>query len=170
MALVEANEIGIREIGRVAAIPNNDVARLMYYLDCVCSAIQYTDNDIHRYRNYQNWSSLPNDDVRVLWILCLALSPDEFEGKVFFQSDDLCGDCGNMFFEITQICNQLVVVESIVIAGRSRQVNQIMAYRMSWMQQNYIEPVQNIAQRIQSQQAIAVRLQPTPQSSGCIIL
>jgi hypothetical protein len=83
-----------------------------------------------------------------------------FEGKVFFQNDALCMDCSNEFYEISQISNQLVAAQSIIIAGRTRRVNNIMAYKMSWMRNNYLEPMRRQAQRFGKKK-------PT---SNCIIL
>ena len=103
MSYIQANQIGVTEFGGLANVPNNDVARLMYYLDCVCGTINYRDNDIQRYRYYRNWASLSNDEVRVLLILCWTLSPDEFDGRVFFHSDALCENRGSKFYEIRQI-------------------------------------------------------------------
>ncbi len=145
MALFQRNQIGLHHAGAPASIPNNDVARLMYYFDCVCSAIEYTDNDMQRYRNYRNWSSLSYAEVRVLVALCYALSPDVFNNKVFFQSDALCGNSSNKFWEISQVSHQLMAVRSIVVAGRTRRVNKIMAYTMPWMHSYYFGPMQRLA-------------------------
>jgi len=145
MALLQRNQIGFRHTSVTVSVPNNDVARLMYYFDSVCSAIEYTDSDMQRYRNYHNWSSLSYTEVRLLVALCYALSPDVFDNKVFFQSDALCGNSTNKFYEISQVSHQLLAVRSIVVAGRTRRVNNIMAYKMSWMRNNYFGPMQRLA-------------------------
>ncbi len=145
MAFLQRNQIGLRETGIAASIPNNDVARLMYYFNCVCYAIEYTDNDMQRYRNYRNWSSLSYTEVRLLVALCYALSPDVFNDKVFFQSNALCGNSPNKFFEISEISHKLLVVQSIVVAGRTRRVNRIMTYTMPWMRDYYFGPMQRLA-------------------------
>ncbi|CAF2156162.1 unnamed protein product [Rotaria magnacalcarata] len=83
MAYVQRNRIGFHDTSVPANVPNNDVARLMYYLNCVYTVIEYNDNNIRRYRNCQNWSSLSSEEVRVLLVLCLTLSPDVFNNKAF---------------------------------------------------------------------------------------
>ncbi|CAF5086121.1 unnamed protein product, partial [Rotaria sp. Silwood1] len=116
MAYLQHNQYGFKDTSVNVNVPNNDVARLMYYLNCVCSAIQYNDSDLSRFRNYRNWASLSSEDIRLLLVLCLTLRPDLLDDKVFFHSDALCGDSSNKFFEISQVRNQLLAVQSIVIA------------------------------------------------------
>lgn len=170
MAFIQQRHIGFRNTSVPITVPDSDVARLMYYLNCVCQAIEYTDNDIDRYRAYRNWSSLSTEEVRVLLVLCLTFSPDVFNNRVFFQSDALCAGSQNKFYEISQIRHQVLVVQSIVVAGRTRQVNRIMAYQLSWMRNNYWNPIQRLAQRFdsRSQRSIAAAAHPnrTSQPSG----
>ncbi|CAF2038812.1 unnamed protein product [Rotaria magnacalcarata] len=170
MAYVQRNRIGFRDTSVPANVPNNDVARLMYYLNCVCTVIEYNDNNIRRYCNCQNWSSLSSEEVRVLLVLCLTLSPDVFNNKVFFQSDELCGNSANKFFEISQVRDQLLVVESIAVADQTRHVNQIMTYKMSWMRQNYFDPVQRLSRPVNPRnQRPTPAIQPS-RTSTCVIL
>lgn len=146
MALhIYRDQFGLRPTSSRATVPDNDLARLMYYLNCVFSAIEYNDQDVRRYRNYQNWSFLNESEQRTVLVLALALSPDEFDGKVFFQSDELCGDSSNKFYELSQVRHQLLAVQSIFIAGQTRHVKKIMTYKMSWIQAYYAEPVKNLA-------------------------
>ncbi|CAF1277076.1 unnamed protein product [Rotaria magnacalcarata] len=139
------DQFGLRPTSSRATVPDNDLARVMYYLNCVFSAIEYKDQDVRRYRDYRHWSLLSEAEQRMVLVLALALSPDEFDGKVFFHSDELCGDSGNKFYELSQVRHQLLAVQSIVIAGQTRHVKKIMTYRMSWIQSNYIEPVKRLA-------------------------
>ncbi|CAF1043978.1 unnamed protein product [Rotaria sp. Silwood1] len=139
------DQFGLRPTSSRATVPDNDLARLMYYLNCVFSAIEYKDQDVRRYRDYYNWSLLSDAEQRMVLVLALALSPDEFDGKVFFHSDELCGDSGNKFYELSQIRHQFLAVQSIVVAGQTRHVKKIMTYKMSWIQNNYVEPVKRLA-------------------------
>lgn len=142
------NEIGIKRTGRPVTVPESDVGKLMYYLNCVCTTIECNDEpQIRRFTNYSNWRSLSVDEQKQLVVLCYTFSPDIFDGKVFFQHDALCMDSSNTFYEISQVSSQLVAVQSIIIAGRTRRVNQIMTYKMSWMQKYYLEPMRRQAQR-----------------------
>jgi len=147
MAMWQQSNIGVREYGTTVSIPDNDVARCMYYLNCVCAVIDSDDTSIRRYTNYQRYWALSADEIEIVYKLCLTLSPDEFEDKVFFQSDAMCGSSGNNFFEINQVRNRLGVVGSILVAGRTRQVAKIMTYKMSWMRTNYFGPMTRLADR-----------------------
>jgi hypothetical protein len=161
MALYRRNQLGFKDTSVYnVTVPNNDVARLMYYFSSVCYCIDYNDSDISRYRNFQNWSSLSYNEIRVLLALCLTISPDVLDDKVFFNSDSLCGNSPNKFLEITQVSHQLMAVQSIIIAGRRCQVNKIMTYKVSWMYDNYINPIKRLAQRYNTN---------TSQSSSCVI-
>lgn len=159
MAMYRQTNIGIREKGTKASVPDNDVARCMYYLKCVCSVIDYNDANILRYTNYHNYWLLSNAEDEIVYKLCLLLSPDEFEDKVFFQSDAMCGSSGNNFFEISQVQNRLGVVGSIVIAGRTRQVTSIMTYKMSWMRTNYFIPMSRLTDRFNPERRLIRALQ-----------
>jgi hypothetical protein len=165
MAMFQRSNIGVREYGTTVSVPDNDVARCMYYLNCVCAVIDYNDANIRRYTNYREYWRLSNDEVEIVYRLCLTLSPDEFEDKVFFQSDAMCGSSANNFFEISQVQNRLGVVGSIVIAGRSRQVTNIMTYKMSWMRANYFGPMSRLADRFNPERRLIRALQ----DSDCTI-
>jgi hypothetical protein len=175
----QQNKIDFERIGVEANVPNNDVARLMYYLRCVCTSINCNnDPDIQRFTNYNNWSYLSNTEQKALLVFCYTFSPDEFNDRVFFHSDVLCGERTNEFYTINQVRHQLVVAESIVIAGQVRVVNQIMTYKMEWMRTYYIDPMRRLVASLgTSSQSITYRPTYTPtvvrqsyrdtSSSGC---
>jgi hypothetical protein len=111
MAFFQRNQYCIKEETHGTVTPTNDIARLMYYFNCVCYVIQYNDTDVSRLRNCNNWASLSSEDIRLLVALCATLSPDIFNDKVFFHSNALCGNSPNKFFEISQVSNQLLAAE-----------------------------------------------------------
>ena len=189
MALFFRDQFSLRPTSSRVTVPDNDLAKLMYYLNCVFTAIEYKDQDVRKYRNYNNWSLLTDAEQRMVLWLALALSPDEFDGKVFFHSDELCGDRSNKFYELSQVRHQFLAVQSVLVAGQTRQVKQIMTYKMSWMEKNYYGPRQRLSAYFQQQkaqeearrrQALAARAatarstRPTysyynPQSEACVI-
>ena len=145
----QRNEIEFERTGQIVTVPNNDVARLMYYLNCVCVAIDCAhDPDIQRFTNYRNWSSLSIAERKALLVVCYAFSPDVLDDRVFFHSDALCGDSNNEFYTINQVRNQVVAAESIIIAGRVRTVNKIMTYKLQWMRTNYLNPMQGLVRAL----------------------
>jgi len=162
----QKNEVELKRSGQTVTVPDNDVARLMYYLNCVCVAIQCDqDSEIRRFTNYSDWASLSVDGQKVLLALCYTFSPDILDDKVFFHSDALCGDSTNEFYEVSQVRHQLLAAESIVIAGQTREVNKIMTYKMQWLEKYYLIPMQGLVQKLRSipeRPAITYRSSPTP--------
>lgn len=143
------NEIEMESKSQATTVADNDIAKLMYYLNSACYTIGCNnDPEIRRFTNWSNWNSLSIDEQQQLFVICNACSPDIFiNNKVFFQSDALCMNRSNEFYEISQVSNQLVASESIIIAGQIKKVNKIMTYKMCWMQQYYFEPMHRQAQR-----------------------
>lgn len=144
MTFLRQDQYKIKKVPAIGTVPNNDIARLMYYLNCACYTVEYNDRNISRYRNYNNWSSLSNEEIRLLITLCYIFSPELFNNKVFFQSDDFCD---NQFSEV----NQSLAVQSIVVAGRICRVHRIMTYNKSWMHDNYLNPIRNLDERLNNQ-------------------
>ncbi|CAF3990074.1 unnamed protein product [Rotaria sp. Silwood1] len=166
MAAFGSTEYDFKKFGTTVNIPNADIAKIMYYLDCVCTVIEYNDNDIRRYRNYSNWRNMSDEEDRLIFLLAATLSPDELEDKVFFNAPALCQDSNNEFYEIGQVRRQLMVVQSIIIGGQSRQVKKIMAYKQVWMRAYYYEPMQRLANRFRAERQ---RQEALMRSTTCTI-
>ena len=147
MAVFGNAQVQFKKVGVKVQIPESDIGKIMYYLNCVCTVVEYNDNDMRRYRNYSNWRAMSDEEDRLIFVLAAALSPDEFEGKVFFNAPNLCREASNEFYEIGQVRNLFVISQSILIGGQSRQVKQIMTYKPAWMQRNYFQPMANLAFR-----------------------
>ena len=66
LLIIKRNEIELKYTTVSVTVPNNDVAHLMYYLDCVLTAIQMEqDSDVRRFTSYNNWSYLSIDEQKV---------------------------------------------------------------------------------------------------------
>ncbi|CAF1256340.1 unnamed protein product [Didymodactylos carnosus] len=165
MAFMQTTGYDIKATGLTVNVPNNDVARCMYYLSCVCNIIECDDDDIKRYCNYQNYWKLSDEEDKLVFVLCARLKPSLFDDKCMFQSDALCGDSANEFYEIGQVRNQVFAVSSVLIAGRTRRVNKIMTYKLSWMKKNYYDPMMRLANRFNPPSRVTV----TYRDSDCII-
>lgn len=157
----QQNSTSFREFGTTTSIPENDVAKCMYYLNCVTAVVDCDDVDMDEYTDYRNYRYLSANDIQTVYRLCLTLSPDKFDDKVFFESDQLCSSSANKFFEISQVQHRLGVVGSILIAGRQREVTKIMTYKMSWMQRFYYGPMNRLADRFNPERQLLRALQQT---------
>ena len=153
---IGSSKLSIEATGTTVTIPNDNKAKLMYYINCICSALDMDTSDsenIQRLRDYRNYN-LSVDETAQLFVFCAILSPDILLNKVIFQSDELCGDRVNQFYKISKVQNRFVVTNSILIGGQTRRVNQIMAFKMSWLREYYLEPMSYFADQIQSLQHI----------------
>ena len=145
-------QIGLKDTSTTVSVPDDATARLMYYLDCICTVLQLERNaQMNRLRDYDNYRRLDDDDKKRLLVLCLLLSPDKLRGKCIFQDDDLCGNSDNKFFELSAVKNTLLISQSILINGESRTVTKIMTFKMSWMTRYFLEPLKEFQRRLQRQ-------------------
>lgn len=157
MALAfERDEVGIKETGRAVTVPDDPRARIMYYLDCVFTLIGGDDlpSEIRRLANFRRYSSIGTLDCVALLALAKELSPDILVGQVMFQSDQMCGNSTNKFFELSLVSTQMVVASSIMIGGQRRRVRKIMTFKMAWLRRNYLEPILQLIDHIQRQQSL----------------
>jgi hypothetical protein len=164
---LQRNEIDFERTGITVNVPDNDVARLMYYLKCVCMAIEYEqDSDIQRFTNYNNWAYLSIEEQWVLYRLCCKLNPDLLENRCFLHNEDLCGNSRNDFLEISQVRQQFLVADSIVIAGQTRMVKNVMVYKMEWRRDNYLYPMRRLPVKLDLAQRPALSYQTTTYGSN----
>ena len=63
-------------IGRSVYVPSNDYAKLMYYLSCVFTVIQYEENN--KFIDYEHYYLLTQDEKKALIVLALLLNPKNF--------------------------------------------------------------------------------------------
>ena len=137
-------QVHVKDTTVSATVPNDPIARLMYYFNCVCSCIEPDDSDtIRRLRDYANYHRLTSDERAQLLMLCLALSPDKLMGTIFHPTDD-CGDYGNKFLELSAIKTDVLVTDSLLVGGQRKKIQSIMLFKKSWVENNYIEPLRSI--------------------------
>ena len=125
-------------------VPDDDVARLMYYLSCVDTVIDY--QEIDNLSDYQNYDLLTVDEMVELFKLVLLFNPKYFVEKgIFIIDENLLPDgLGNQFYQITDERIGLHVNNEIFIGGRTVQVLKVMACNMDWLIRNYFNPWKNI--------------------------
>jgi hypothetical protein len=180
-AVFKKTEVGIKEFGSSIMVPDTPVAKLMYYLDCICTCVEADDDySLRRLRNYKtNASGLSEEEKAKLLILCLALSPDKLIGTILFPNEDL--DYDNDFFELNAVDTNLVVAESLVISGQRKRVRRIMMFKEEWMEHCYFNPLRSYESHqravrsppVRAVEGLPVRGQRGNQSSDsgwCVIL
>ena len=146
-------------------VPDDDVARLMYYLSCVDTVINYQGND--RLSDFRNYNSLTRDELVELFKLVIIFNPKYFVEKgVFVVNENLLPNgTANQFYKITDERIGIHVNNEMFIGGRTVQVLKVMACNMDWLIRNYFKPWKNIfeeADRIERYQRIQVPPPPPP--------
>ena len=143
-------QVGIKVIGSTASVPENSKAKLMYYFDCMCNVLESgsDDGDMSRLRDWRNYNRLTENETDALLLVCVLLSPDTLLGKCIFQNDSMCVNCSNEFYELSAVSRTLMVSNSVVIDGQVRKVEKIMTFKMSWLRDNYVEPLQLYGDRL----------------------
>ncbi|CAF3451384.1 unnamed protein product [Rotaria socialis] len=159
MAFLNLNSFDVSCSSTQVQVPDNSIAKLMYYLDCLCTLVEYDESALNRLRDFRNYDDLSEAEIRLLYVTCVTLDPDDFIGKILFedQDGDLCGASLNRMFDIGNVRRSLVVADSIVLAGRTRQVTKVMVYRPEWLNKFYTRPIAQltaILNRERQQQAI----------------
>ena len=130
------DNISIIPIGERTTVPNDDLARLMYYLSCVDTVINY--QGIDKLSDFRNYKRLTVDDASVLFKLVLLFNPEIFlNAKIFIlQIDPLPNGADNQFYEITNERIGIHINNQIVIGGRTVRVMKFMVCNPAWLIRN----------------------------------
>ena len=132
----------VKMFGGKANVPNNTMAKLMYYLHCVVTVIQYENSVL---TDYQNYDELSGKELLAVYDVAKLLNPSLFiNAGIFILDQKLLVDTDNQFYEITDETVGVHVNQEIMIGGRSVKVLKIMACNMLWLNRNYYRPIQEI--------------------------
>lgn len=148
---LDYNSLKVEECGRTVYVPKNDLARLMYYLDCALAVIQYEeDNKLTDYEHYYN---LSEEEEKAVYKLAVFFNPKIFiDGKVFIFNPDLVPyNSNNQFYKITDDRIGVHVNQEIIIGGRVVRVLKVMALTKEWLNKNYFEPLERLNYKYNSQ-------------------
>ena len=145
MAALTYRELGIKRTGNKCTVPENPYGKLMYYLQCVDSVIQYNFNK--KLTNYNQYYNLTNEEKLAIKTLCFLLNPKVLvDANVFIYKPELCIDFSNEFYEITDKSLGFLSHNKITIGGVEVKVRKIMAFKGNWIENNYANPFKQIIQ------------------------
>ena len=151
------NKLKVEPYGTTTTVPQNNIAKLMYYLDCVLTVIEYNRNS--KLTDYKNYNNLNNEEEKLVIELALLLNPKIFiDAGIFILNSNLLPDSSdNKFYKITDETIGVHVNEKIFIGGRAVKVLNIMACNNSWIERNYINPIQRINEEIKNKKLLTQR-------------
>ena len=160
-ATLKYNSIQVQAIGRTVTVPNDDIARLMYYLSCVDTVIRHDQTD--RLSDYEHYYRLTQAEEDLLLKLVVIFNPKIFINAGIFIVDQnlLPYNMDNEFYQITDQRIGIHVNQEIIIGGKSVKVLKIMACNSAWLNRNYINPIENIANRAKRYQALPAPSYPS---------
>ena len=138
------NQIQIRPFGVVADVPDNDVAKLIYYLSCVDTVINY--NELDKICDYSNYNMLTLEDIDELINFALLLNPKIFisDGIFILDSNLLSKGKENKFYNIKDERISKKLNNEIVIGDKIVYVVKVMACNINWLNRIYYNPLKNI--------------------------
>ena len=147
MATAASVSVNVTNTGVSVMVPDDDIARVMYYLNCVTVSLglDILQDDLVDFRNYA-WLS----PMRIALVLKTALEfgPDEFIDKLIFRDDDgeiVNGSSGNEFCDISIACGLVSLQQDVVIAGKVQNVTKVMFFKSSWLETFYTGPMARAA-------------------------
>ena len=141
------NQLQFELTGTTANVPNNNLARLMYYLGCVSSVIKC---DIpSKLTEYSNYYKLNLDEKKAVFNTAKKYSPDSLNNKVFFNIPELVpSGSSNKFIKITDKTIGFHVSQEILFGGASVKVLEIMVYEYDWLKRNYNDPLRGLNEEL----------------------
>ena len=141
MANFYGNRMGVSPIGQITKVPDNDLARLMYYLSCVDTVIDY--NEIDKLSDFKNYYLLNLKEIEILLKLVLLYNPKFFFEQGIFIIDPslLPSDSDNEFYQIEDERIKMHVNDTVLLGGRTVKVLKVMVCNQIWLERNYYGPL-----------------------------
>lgn len=134
--------IKVRAFGTLTNVPNNAIAKLMYYLHCVATVIDYNDPTL---TDYQNYNELSGEELLAVYNIAKLLNPSIFcNAGIFIVNPNLLFDLDNQFYEIYDETIGFHVNKEIMIGGKLVKVLKVMACNHIWLSNNYYMPIKEI--------------------------
>ena len=121
-ATLGLNRVRVDIYGEEVIVPNDNIAKLMYYLNCISTVIDYQEPNI--LTNFRHYARLDKQERQVVYELATLLDPQLFIDKgIFIVNKDLLPDClPNKFVKITDETIIKIAPKSSKIAIAKRKI------------------------------------------------
>ena len=141
-ATLAMKNIRVKAFGTTTTVPNNAIAKLMYYLDCITAVLDIDDSKLN---DYQNYDELTGEQLLAVYLLAKLYHPSILiKSGVFILDEKLLYDTNNQFYEITDETIGFHASREIVIGGKTIKVLKCMACNDNWLSKYYFTPIQQI--------------------------
>lgn len=167
---IDAEQLIIKETGKICHTSNDNWAKLKYYLNCVDCVINYGIPS--NLKDYDNYINISFDDKNVILMLAEVMNPDLFEKNHVFVNDILlCGDSQNKFYDISYTKLAAAATKEFLIAGKLVATLKIMTYCNRWKNENYYQPMQELQKRLSDiHHGNAEKYKPKNSSIACLLI
>jgi len=146
MAYAVGNDLQVEHIGTSVTVPENNFAKMMYYLSSLSSCLDYAIPS--GYTDYNAYYNLGENDKLEVLALTVLLSPDILENKVIFKvapGDPVLTGKLNTFYKITNATTVIAAAtnlrDTILIGDRNTTVTSIMVYTDTWLARYFFQPI-----------------------------
>ena len=138
-----AESLDVKLTGRTVYVPDNSIAKLMYYLGCVAAVIQFDRNS--KLLEYQDYYLLSEEEEQTVVTLALLFNPKILSDNHLFLVGSNYVPFGekNQFYEITNNKFGIHVSSEIIIGGVARKILKFMGCTNSWLERYYYEPLRD---------------------------
>ncbi len=143
-ATLGMNKVNVQMFGETTQVPNDIVAKLMYYLNCVTVVIDYQKNNI--LTDYKHYYDLSAEQIAAVFEFGILFDPKIFinAGVFIVDSKLLPYDSDNQFYKITDEKIGVHVNQNFMIGGKEVKVLNVMACNDSWLSRFYYAPIREI--------------------------
>ena len=144
----------IKLVERNLAIPDNRIAKLMYYLDCLVNIIDLDDGTVNldRLTDYEHYYNLTEEEQRTVAGLCIVSNPEALEqfSLLLVKPELLPNGSGNEFFDIKDPRLGVEVPEEVTFAETPVKVLKVMVCTEEWIDKYYTQPAQSFIEEEQA--------------------
>ena len=124
-AIFGMNQLKVEAFGQNTTVPNNDLAKLMYYLHCISAVIEC--DDYNMLTDYEHYYNLNIDQMKEVYKLAILFNPKIFsDAGIFIVNPALLPPgVSNKFYKITDETIGIHVNQQLLIHGRTVRVKKL---------------------------------------------